>query len=642
MFSKYRNVFWLSVIMAVFYFVPFWVTGWSTDVWTRFSRIQEWAALGFPWQEQLTMTQNYPFGHEMHWTRPLDVIGYAFAWPFIPNYGLKRALELMSMFVPLLVLIAGIGAFFYALRGYVRPKMAFIAFWLFFWGVGYVWSQSSIGYFDHHVFHFTILMWVIALVARSYLREHNIPLLIMAGVLTALGTWITAEFFINTYIVLVPFIFYWLFYNRSLKPALVYSAAYTIALLGAMSFDHPIAGFWTLDFFRVSLFHVILGAMNCAVLGILMAFFKVFKTSLLRRFIYLTLVGCVYISFLLCCFCSILFVPMVDPFLYHFWTSKVGEMQPLYHYAVVVPYAIMPFILSVGSLIYALKERSHRNAPMMLLCSVGLLFYAVIYTFHVRVGVSANAFFILMATLYFNAVFFPREKGFMKTLIFLAFYGLFMGSFIKGHSVWARFQEIGRNVYRADFEKDPNAPMPEWLRKSLKREAAQKAKENNKEQNKDVENQTSNNQITPKSTYCGISDEVIEVIKKDNKNGGVFVDIFDAPELLWKTDKPSLSGPYHTNVAGGKAFFEIAVSHGHFDQAKRIIKERNLTQLYIKNPKCFQYFFYDTNADEYYPELDSSFYYTLYDGKKIPDWLELEYENKKTGEKIYRVKSDKL
>ncbi|MGN1063415.1 MAG: hypothetical protein ACI4QM_03735, partial [Alphaproteobacteria bacterium] len=89
MFSNYRSVFWLAAIMSVFFYVPFFVNGWSTDVWMRFARIEEWAAAGFPWHEQLMMGQNYPFGHEMHWTRPLDVIGYMFAWPFIPNWGLS-------------------------------------------------------------------------------------------------------------------------------------------------------------------------------------------------------------------------------------------------------------------------------------------------------------------------------------------------------------------------------------------------------------------------------------------------------------------------------------------------------------------------------------------------------------------------
>ena len=139
MFSSYKRVIWLAMVMSLFVFVPFYVVGFSTDVWTRLSRIQEWANAGFPLKEQLMMTQNYPFGVEMHWTRPLDFIGYAFAWPFIPNWGLKEALEIMACYVPVLVMLLAVRGFFYGVRGYLTPKMAFFAFWLFFFNdSGYI------------------------------------------------------------------------------------------------------------------------------------------------------------------------------------------------------------------------------------------------------------------------------------------------------------------------------------------------------------------------------------------------------------------------------------------------------------------------------------------------------------------------
>ena len=109
MFSSYKRVFWLSVVMALFVYVPFGSVAFSTDVWTRFARISEWAASGFPLKEQLLMSQNYPFGFEMHWTRPLDYIGYAFAWPFIdtcvlvcPSVSKKKKIIIFFFFLVLL------------------------------------------------------------------------------------------------------------------------------------------------------------------------------------------------------------------------------------------------------------------------------------------------------------------------------------------------------------------------------------------------------------------------------------------------------------------------------------------------------------------------------------------------------------
>ena len=85
-FNSYRWVFWLSAVMALFVFVPFY-TNFNTDVWMRFVRIQEWVEAGFPMQETLMQAQNYPYGVQMHWTRFMDIIGYVCAWPFISWLG---------------------------------------------------------------------------------------------------------------------------------------------------------------------------------------------------------------------------------------------------------------------------------------------------------------------------------------------------------------------------------------------------------------------------------------------------------------------------------------------------------------------------------------------------------------------------
>lgn len=454
--------------------------------------------------------------------------------------------------------------------------------------------------------------------------------MIAAGALTALGTWITAEFFINSYIVLIPFVFYWLFYNRSLKPAVVYSASYTLFLLAAMSFDHPISGFWTLDFYRVSLFHVLLGALNTAALLGLIGIFCVLKSSVLRRLIYGTLMGSIYGVILLNIFGDILLVPMADPIVYNVWTKKVSEMEPLYKNSNVFSEGLIVFIVGLIALFVSLKARLHKNAPILLLTSVGLLFYLSIYIFHVRVGISVNVFMILVASLCFNMVFFPREKSGGETVLFLLLYGLFIGGNLRGGLIVDRLNNLGLNAYREEFKQDPNLNIPKWLKIRLIEEQEAKKNEN-----------------VPPEPYkegdpwvftCDISDGVIDVIKKDNKNGGVFVDIFDSPKMLWKTDKPLLTGPYHTNVDGFMALFHIMFDRGDFKTAHRIINERGLTQIYIKNPICSSYIMYDEETKKVIEGAKGTFYVTLWENKKVPNWLELEYHNKRTGEKVYRVK----
>ncbi len=653
MFSNYKRVYALELVMAVFYFAPFVVVGWSTDVWTRFARIQEWALAGFPLKETLMMSQNYPFGHEMHWTRPLDWIGYAFAWPFIPNWGLHRALEMMSCYVPMIVFLIGVRGFFYALRGYLLPKAMFFVFWLFFWGIGYVWGQSSIGYFDHHVFHFALLMWTLGFVMRWFLRPQALSLLIGAGILTAIGTWITAEFFINLYIVSVPFLICWLFYNRSLKPLVYYTAAYVLVLLSAMSFDHPIAGFWTLDFYRASLFHVILGMFNLMGIGLLMFFFKYVSTNFIRRFIYGVLTGIVLLTVLCFYFSDIFVQPMVDPFIRHYWIVHVGEMQPIYNSAAVITWVILPVLLAFGFAGYALCHLKDKYTPAVFMLAAGLLFYAPMMAFHVRVGISVNVFFVLTASLFFARVFFPREKGIRYSMLFVVFYLIFIGSIWRGSEIMAHVQSIALHYYYNLYKNNPTIQLPEEMQKDvLKKYKAYQdelaliqgtaVKQMARKQEKTT--QKSSSTAVPlltdkKPEVCSVlSDEAIQVMKNDAQNGAVMVELFSAPEILWKTGKPVLGGPYHGIVDGHKDLFFAFFERQDFNRVYQLIQKRHVTQIYLLHPGCFAYLFIDPVTGEAYKNLTETFYFALYNQtEKMPDWLELAFYNPKTGEKIFQV-----
>lgn len=647
MFSTYRRVFLLALVMAVFYYIPFFVKGWSTDVWIRFVRIQEWALAGFPWKETLMMGQNYPFGHEMHWTRPLDWIGYAFAWPFIPNWGLHRALEIMSFYAPLVVFLIGLGGFFYALKGYLTPKAAFLAFWLFFWGIGQSWGQASVGYYDHHVFHFTLLVWTIALTARFFLKPHALSLMIGAGVLTALGTWITAEFFINLYIVSLPFLVYWLFLNRSLKPLAYYTAAYTLTLLAAMSFDHPMAGFWTLDFYRVSLFHVLLGIFNLTAVLALMGFFALVKTSFVRRLIYGVLTGLTLICVLCVAFSDVFIKPLVDPFIHHFWIVYVQEMQPSYNSVSVVPWVILPILLALGFMIYVPFHLKRKETPLICLLIPGVLFYAVIMAFHVRVGISVNAFFVFLSTLFFNCVFFPREKGFKYTLLFVMFYMLLMGSLIRGEHILARIKQGVFDYYYNQYAQNQSIVLPEEMKKDVMaqfnrdQELKEKIVYGNQKPSKKKKSSTKTEEkrLSEKNPpSCTISDEALDVLKQSAVQGAVMMELFRSPEVLWKTGKPVFGGPYHGIIDGHKDLFFSFLDRSDFKRARSVVQKRKVSHIYLQHPGCYGYMFKEPDLNEPYPNLETTFYYTLYDeSKAMPDWVQLEFYNENTGEKIFKV-----
>ena len=629
MFSSYKRVFWLAALMTLFVYVPFSVF-WSTDVWSRMSRIVEWANAGFPWREQVVFSQNYPVGFELHWTRPLDIIGYVFAWPFIPNWGLKRALEIMSYYVPVLVMILAIRGFFFACRGYLTPKMAFGAFWLFLYGIGYSWGQASIGYFDHHCFHFMLLIWCIGLVARGLLVRHNQSYFMMAGVLSAVGTWITPEFFINIYLLMVPLVFGWLWNNRSLKPALFYTAAYTLALLLVMTFDHPIAGFWTLDFARPSLFHVLLGVFNLILMGLLSC--PIVRRNRICRLIYGTLGGLVLGCVLILGFDSVLLVPMVDPMMYYLWTSKVSEMRPLSeNWIQLLTLAIWPLMLAPCMCLWSLiRWGKDKMAPFMLLVSVGTIFYATIVIFHIRAGISQNAFFCFLGAGYLSLTFAPREKSFARSLVFMIFYLIFIGALLKGASVLRQFQTWGAKYYLEQYKENPDINIPEFLKEGFDKIIQQE----NAEQN----NANPNNTNQEEKYACSLSDKVLDKMKGNFDDGAIFSDLFSAPQINWETGRPGLGGPYDRNVEGITDSAIIALDRPPFTKAKALLNKHQVTTVFVQHPACLGFLFNDPRTKKTYDGLENTFHYSVYhETKDMPNWLRLDYHDAQTNMKVFKI-----
>ena len=657
MFSSYKRVFWLSVVMSLFVYVPFNTVAFSTDVWTRLARISEWVSSGFPMKEQLLMSQNYPFGFELHWTRPLDYIGYIFAWPFIPNWGLAEALEIMAHYVPILIMLLAVRGFFFGLKGYLTPKMAFFSFWLFFCGIGHGWGQGAVGYFDHHIFHFALLVWSIALIARSFRLKDNRNYLIAAGVASGLGTWITPEFFINSYLLIIPFALGWFWRNRSLKPAIIYTLSYTILLILAMSFDHPISGFWTLDFARTSIFHAILGILNLGALIVLSA--PIFRKNRLRRLIYAILVLSLMGWILLVRFSDVLLTPMVDPMMYQIWTKKVIEMQPLYEdWVGLFVYAILPLLLAFFLMLWCFFTHHRRQVPLALIAVFGTLFYSTVMIFHVRVGISQSAYFIFLGSCYLNLTFFPREKSFRRSLLFLLFYLLFIGAFTKGNSALNHFKNWGVHRYLERYKNEPDLKVPDFLKeafdKAIQEEEAEKAEEEadtntSQKGTKIPEKKSNSNQADAKDTdekkfpedekfTCITYQKIWDKIKEIPSEGAIFTDIFTAPEIYWKTGKPVLGGPYDRNVQGLLDLTMIEWDKAPFDRAYELLKKHKVDLLFLQNPRCLAAMFYDEKKRKYYPNLDSYFHGAVYyETKAMPDWIKLEYWDKKTNLKVFRI-----
>jgi hypothetical protein len=414
---------------------------------------------------------------------------------------------------------------------------------------------------------------------------------------------------------------------------MIYTGVYSGVLCVAMLFDHPMSGFWTLDLYRPSVFHVILGLGNLGLLGFLSI--PVLRKTGLRRFIYGILGTLSTAIVFLCFFDGVLLTPMVDPLQYHFWTKKVSEMRPLWEsWNDLFIYSVLPILLSLGMLVWALRRLKNNMAPLVIISVLGLLFYAVMMIFHCRVGISQQAFFIFLVSCYFKLVFFPKEKSFRRTFFFVVFCSLFLGTALKGSAIITRFKNWGTQYYLGRYKADNTIEVPEFLKESFD-EAVEDEKDDKENVKADKKEDTPEED---KSYSCQGTDTIWDFIKTDKGTGAILTPIFEAPEVLWETDRPVLGGPYHLNTEGLSDLFSIQLDDKPFDRAYELLKKHQVELLFMTNPKCQSFLFNDEKTKKPFEGIENSFWHTVYYEKKdMPKWLKLEYHNYKTNIKIFRI-----
>ncbi len=626
MFHSFKIVFWLSAVMSVFFFVPFDVNGYSTDVWTRLARIREWAAAGFPMAETLMKSQNWPVGFEMHWTRLLDLIGYAAAWPFIPSFGLKKALETMSYFVPLLVFLIGLRGFFYAMRGYVTPKIAFLSFWLFFYGIGYVWGQANVGYFDHHIFHFALLMWTTALTMRFLRTEKSLSLMAWAGFLTAMGTWLTPEYCSVLVFMAVPFVWNFLFKNASLKPAAVYAGVFAVTVGGILLLDRPVSlEAWSDMYNRIAPFHAAVGFFLALAFAGLDLFFKKVKSSFLRRLIWGAAFAVTAFVSLFLLFMNQILSPMADPFLFHLWISKVSEMKSVFEWPWLVGTSVVFPALAAGfALVLAFLKPCRPKAAVLFFLGLGVMSHALIVVWHMRGSIALFSYFLMLMPLVMAWFFSPRERSFKGSVLFVVLYLIFIGSHLKGQVVFNKIATHG--VIKMQEDYFAGEAVPTLLKKSF-----------------EVSHVTPDNpealfkyKKEDESFKCQGVEAGFRLLREDPKTGSVLADIFQSPEVLWESERPVWGGPYHGMKQTHRDYVRTILDRPPFATAHALLDKYQTRFLYLVHPRCLHYIMLkDGHVNEAFNE---SFYVSAYyETALISKRLKRVFYDEKAGIKIFEI-----
>ncbi len=158
------------------------------DVWLRLVRVWQWHD-GGGWYDRVITRMNAPYGLENHWTRPLDVLLLALAWPAsFFGYSYQNALLFAAIVAsPVLWWVAMAGMLSICRSLSIGATGQWMAACVMFTD-SLIRSPFMVGRADHHSLLLALFVWMLA-----YLIQSRVG---VAAVLAGLGLWVSPEFLV--------------------------------------------------------------------------------------------------------------------------------------------------------------------------------------------------------------------------------------------------------------------------------------------------------------------------------------------------------------------------------------------------------------------------------------------------------------
>jgi len=190
-------VFSMAVIIVPTFFTPEaqlstgdWFFG--GDTYMRVVRVREWLAAG-DWYQNVSARSNAPYGETLHWTRPLDMMLVALAAPFMPFVGLDKALYFAGFIVSPLMMGLTLWAFLWGTRRLLDARgQIILVVLLTFQPITHFYYAAARP--DHHSIILLCFAAVMAfLIRHASTPEGNLRNVTWAGVITAVGIWVSVE-----------------------------------------------------------------------------------------------------------------------------------------------------------------------------------------------------------------------------------------------------------------------------------------------------------------------------------------------------------------------------------------------------------------------------------------------------------------
>jgi len=340
----------------------------DTDGHMRYNRVLELATGLNGWWDGWAHRANAPFGHSMHWTRPLDALLIALSSPVSIFTSWEEGLYFAALVVgPLLHLVLGL-----AVAWAARPLLGTPASYLAGMGVAAqsgILSYAAPGRPDHHILLVVLAVLMIGATIRASTTAET-TWVKFAALMGAAGLWVSTEFLAP--LALTLGFLAWLTLsgkNHLDRFGLWLSIGIGVSLL----LERPPAEYLNVEYDRISIVHLVLAGLVGSV-GLILRWAQRRATTLVLL-LFGGLASAIVVRFLFPLFFAGPFAEVPETVV-DLWLVRVAELAPLWD-AAGQRWSDLSLLIGTGVIglvlgILRLRRESNRPAWVFLLTSLAV------------------------------------------------------------------------------------------------------------------------------------------------------------------------------------------------------------------------------------------------------------------------------
>lgn len=353
----------------------------DTDAYMRLVRVEQLADTG-QWYDSVIHRSNYPYGENLHWTRPLDVILISGAWLLKPFIGFHDGLALWGLVISPLLGIITLFALFWATRNVLSKSARYLLGFLFI-SQTVLLQAFAFGRPDHHSLLLLLFVLLLGCVFRIVSSPASFKYARLGGFIAALSMWVSVESIFPIMLVYIVLTIYWLIEGGThARKILYFSICALISSAVFLLMERPLSSLLLIEYDKLSIVHLYV-----FLLASIASYFltRIKAASISRK---LLEAGLVFAS---CCLAIWLAFPAfyqgpmagINRAIVPLWLYNVGEVQPLwslapYQLTVIIGSTVLFFLYWIY-IATARRFQDHTDLHITLLCGFALFLPLGIY-----------------------------------------------------------------------------------------------------------------------------------------------------------------------------------------------------------------------------------------------------------------------